>query len=245
MRKEFRLLGVVFLVLVFVFGVADSRSDSDSKTSMLSIPWYKQFNHKIVNPAKGVDYLVKYDLDRLDLSSRSLTFYDVYSGKKIEGAELESYNLLDKKSEKLFLDFIFKEEIYRVDTNGDGDYDVIHRISYLPTKYLKDKFCKRWGIQTQTMEGFLRFVRMAFEKGIGMNESILHRDPQILVDVKVDLPPYDGRVDVIISDARHPAKSFADSYGGDGIPDDERFLSEKSDIFPQRNQSQSPGKEQI
>ena len=114
--------------------------------------------------------------------------------------------------------------------------DVIHRISYLPTVYLKEEYCKAWRIGTGTMQGFLDFIRLAREKGIDMGKATIQRESQIIVNVKVDCPPYDGKMDIIIGDTKHPASSFEKSYGGDGIPDDEVVL--KHDPIPAQPRAQ-------
>jgi hypothetical protein len=112
--------------------------------------------------------------------------------------------------------------------NNDGEVDVIHRISHMPTTYMNEEFCKMWNLNTGSMEGFLLFVREAHEKEIDMKRSVFQVALQVLVTARIDAN-YDGVPDFEVIDNSHKSETIKESYGGDGE------IDEINKLVPERN----------
>ncbi|MBW1693644.1 MAG: hypothetical protein JRJ41_05675 [Deltaproteobacteria bacterium] len=208
-------VSLIMLIPLSACGVTKSMT---KKQTLL--PWYRQMD------VKTPDFEIVYSLENAYAHEHKwpeVNFYDPYSMRKITDQLAEYFDTMDPDEERIFIGFLFKEEVYKLDTNNDGEVDVIHRISHMPTTYINEEFCKMWNLNIGSMEGFLLFVREAHEKGIDMKQSVFQVALQVLVNARIDAN-YDGVPDFEVIDNFHKAETTKKSYGGDGEIDEIKKL---------------------
>ncbi len=201
--KKWQILAVVIISAITIWTTALAQNET---------PWYEKLDY-VINTNNGQTYHVKYE--KSDLKPLQVDFYDPYTSKRLTDADVASYKVRTPELEKTFLDFLYKEVHYAVDTNKDGKPDVLHTVKMMPTRYVNNDFIKAFGSQ-----GLLDEIRKAVEQGLDVNKVSFTKERQVLVTVKVDTPPFDGIPDYAVWDIRHNVPKGEDNYGGDGQPDD-------------------------
>lgn len=213
MKRTQILLICIFMVAVLIISTTTVNS---SEKNPKANPWYLKLD--FIVKFNGQNHPIRYDLN--GQRPLGVSFYDPYTSKLLTDEDVAAYTVGTPEQEKYFMEFLYKETYYPVDTDGDGTPDVLHIIKYMPTRYIKDEVAKDYMSQAGGLKGLLDVLRMRLEENKNFDDITFQEKAQILVTVKADLPPYDGKPDVMIFDNRNPHKDPKRAFGGDGKIDE-------------------------